>query len=118
MCIMGKRNRRRPKTIWRRSTEAEVKQTGMSWNQLEKMAKDGKMEISGRRPMFQLKGLRRRSKSEIQAVASPSNIFHTIQSSGHQQHSDISINHFTLDFPSFQATLAFRVHSPKCYKIN
>ena len=24
-----------------RSTEAEVKQTGMSWNQLEKVAKDG-----------------------------------------------------------------------------
>ena len=36
----GKRNRGRPKTTWRRSTDAEVKQTGMSWNQLEKMAKD------------------------------------------------------------------------------
>ncbi|KAL9957652.1 hypothetical protein ACROYT_G034575 [Oculina patagonica] len=36
----GKRNRGRPKTTWRRSTEAEVKQTGMSWNQLEKVAKD------------------------------------------------------------------------------
>ena len=35
----GKRNRGRPKTTWRRSTEAEVKQTGMSWNQLEKVAK-------------------------------------------------------------------------------
>ena len=36
----GKRNRGRPKTTWRRSIDAEVKQTGMSWNQLEKMAKD------------------------------------------------------------------------------
>ncbi|KAL9951048.1 hypothetical protein ACROYT_G043641 [Oculina patagonica] len=36
----GKRNRGRPKTTWRRSTEAEVQQTGMSWNQLEKVAKD------------------------------------------------------------------------------
>ena len=57
----GKRNRERPKTTWRRSTEAEVKQTGMSWNQLEKRGKgQGQMEISCARPMFQWerKGLR------------------------------------------------------------
>ncbi|KAL9983040.1 hypothetical protein ACROYT_G005164 [Oculina patagonica] len=36
----GKRNRGRPKTTRRRSTETEVQQTGMSWNHLEKVAKD------------------------------------------------------------------------------
>ena len=38
--LLSTRNQGWPKTTWRRSTEAEVKQTGMNWNQLEKMAKD------------------------------------------------------------------------------
>ena len=59
----GKRSRGRPKTTWRRSTEAEVKQTGiMSWNKLEKVAKDrGRWSDKiGGRPMYQweLTGLR------------------------------------------------------------
>ena len=36
----GKRKRGRPKTTWRRSTEAEVKVAGLTWGQLEQKAQD------------------------------------------------------------------------------
>ena len=36
----GKRNRGRPRTTWRRSTEQELKATGKSWSELEKLAKN------------------------------------------------------------------------------
>ena len=37
----GKRKRGRPKTIWRRSTEAKAKAAGLTWGQLEWKAQDG-----------------------------------------------------------------------------
>ena len=51
----GKRKRGRPKTTWRRSTEAEAKVAGLTWSQLEQKAQDsggGGMANSGGRPMF------------------------------------------------------------------
>ena len=36
----GKRKRGRPKTTWRRSTEAEAKVAGLTWGQLERKAQD------------------------------------------------------------------------------
>ena len=36
----GKRRRGRPKTTWRRSTEAEVKDAGLTWGELERKALD------------------------------------------------------------------------------
>ena len=36
----GKRKRGRPKTTWRRSTEAEMKDAGLTWGQLERKAQD------------------------------------------------------------------------------
>ena len=36
----GRRNRGRPKTTWRRTTEGEMKKEGLSWQQLERRAQD------------------------------------------------------------------------------
>ena len=36
----GKRSRGRPKNTWRRSTELDVKEKGLTWKQLERMAQD------------------------------------------------------------------------------
>jgi len=38
----GKRKRGRPKNTWRRDLEADIRQSGYTWNQLERMAKDRK----------------------------------------------------------------------------
>ena len=48
----GKRKRERPKTTWRRSTEAEAKVAGLTWGQLEG---GGGMANSAGRPMFRTK---------------------------------------------------------------
>ena len=36
----GKRKRGRPKNTWRRDLEADIKQTGKGWQQLERIAQD------------------------------------------------------------------------------
>ena len=36
----GRRNRGRPRNTWRRDLEADIKQTGQTWHQLEILARD------------------------------------------------------------------------------
>ena len=49
----GRRKRGRPRNSWRRDLEAEARQTGHSWNQLEKLAQDRtrwRAAVGGLRP--------------------------------------------------------------------
>ena len=51
----GKRKVGRPRTSWRRSCDAELKKTGPTWGQINKMAQNGAMEVCCGGPLFHWK---------------------------------------------------------------